>query len=221
MRMNWMRAAAVAAAIFATAGAARACGTGDILFQDDFSTLEPTWGDPQGEYEVKDHKLVVSPEADYWRTVPSSANLYDDVDLCANVTTIAAVDADHSEVGAVFWYIDSDNFYLAEFAANGNAAVYRRQRARWLQQIPWHSTPLIKQNDGAVNEIRVVTAGNMATISFNGAEFASIKGVPPNDGQQIGFYASSPKDKAASYAFGDFTVRTPESGGGSHSQDNQ
>ncbi|HZP19936.1 MAG TPA: hypothetical protein VFB16_06960 [Bauldia sp.] len=201
--------ASLAVALLAGIGAAQACEGDKVLFEDDFATLEPTWGAKSEEVDVAGNKLMLTPEANYTTWVPSTANLYEDIDFCADVSSVKAVDPDHSYAGLVFWYADDDNFYAFEFAANGNASVWRRQRGKWLKQMNWQPAGALKQNDGAVNQLRVVTMGNEADFYINGSQFGSIKGVPPADGQQIGVIASSPKDAVATYSVANLKVTEP------------
>lgn len=201
--------AAVAAMLILAGPAALACQGSKILFEDHFADFQPTWGTADEELGVEDGRLVIKPEADLMLWAPNTASLYDDVDLCATVTTIEAVDPEVSFAGLVFWYLDDDNFYTVQIDANGFASMWRRQRGRWLVQVEWEETDLAKPGDGAANDLRVVTDGNAATYYINGQEFKKISGQPP-DGQQIGVIAFSPEDGVSSYAFADFVVTEPE-----------
>ena len=200
---------ALAIALLASVSVAQACQGPTVLFQDDFSSLEPTWGSASNEVGVADHHMVLKPEANFTLWVPNTASLYDDVDVCADFTSVAAVDADHSYAGLIFWYVDDDNFYAFEYAANGNASAWRRQRGRWLKQVDWQGVPSLKPNDGATNQLRVVTAGTKATFYVNGNEFSSIKGALPSNGQQVGLIASSPQNAVATYSIANFKVTEP------------
>lgn len=208
MRGIWLGAAALL--LFASGSAALAtCEGRVVLFEDRFERLEPTWGVADDSFKVEDGLLVVAPEPAgyFWRT--NQASLYDDIDMCVAMTTIEGVEPDDTKAGLVFWYVDENNFYVFEYAPNGKASVWRRQRGLWLEQVDWQDAEGAHDGDDAVNELRVVTKGDRATLYFNGAEFAEFEGVQPNDGQQIGVFAASPESGTARYAFDNFKVTRP------------
>ena len=202
----------VAAAVISMIGAASAlaCQGSSVLFEDNLDDMQPTWGTPDAEQDVKDHKLLMMPKMNYTNWLPNTAGLYDNVDFCADATTVKAVDPADSFGGLIFWYIDDQNFYAFEYDANGSATVQRRQRGKWLKQIDWQKVPDLKTGDGATNSFRVVTIGNEASFFINGKAFKKIKGVPPEDGQEIGFIASSPKNAVSTYAYSNIKVTEPD-----------
>ena len=185
----------IVAALFAvgmTPDAFAACQGTPILFQDSFDRLQPTWREPSESFKVVDSQLVVAPAADTYYWSGNSANLYDDIDMCVTMTTLTGVDPAEAKAGIVFWYIDTNNFYVFELAPNGKASVWRRQRGKWLAQVNWKDAPGANKGDGAINELRVTTVGSEAAFSINGEEFERLDGSPPDNGQQIGVFAASP-----------------------------
>src|SRR5436190_13516930 len=83
-------AVAIAVLFFVAAGAAQSCEGKKVLFEDDFTTLETTWKIVPDEVKLADGKMVLSAKPENWRLVPNNASVYDDIDMCADVTTIAA-----------------------------------------------------------------------------------------------------------------------------------
>ena len=79
-----------------------------------------------------------------------------------------------------------------------------------LPQLRWTRVEALRPGNGVMNEIRVVTIGNTASIYVNGAFYATMKGQPPADGQQIGVRATSPRNERAVWAFDDIKVTVPE-----------
>ena len=212
MRKAAWTAALVVIAVFADGGAAMACDTTahGALFVDAFDSLAATWGEASDALNVSDGKLVMKPEANHTQWAPNTAQSYRDVDLCAELTSVASVDANNSFSGVMFWYIDDDNYYAFEIDADGRASIWRRQRGRWLSQVDWVRAGALKPGDGSTNELRVVIKGNVASYYLNGDLFREGMGVPPDNGQRVGVIASSPKEGVATYDFDDFTVRKPE-----------
>jgi hypothetical protein len=202
--------AATAVAVMVGCGAAQACEGSKVLFEDKFDTMESTWGASTDELFVKDNHLFMKPKADYTLWAPNTAGVYDNVDLCADVTSNEPVDSGNSFVGLVFWYIDDSNFYTLEVDADGYASVWRRQKGRWLSQVDWVKVDGLNSGDGSTNELRVVTKGKMASYYLNGKLFREAMGLPPDNGQQVGTIASSPKKGVATYSFADFKLTEPE-----------
>jgi hypothetical protein len=208
--MRGIRVGAAALMLLTSGSAALAtCQGRVVLFEDRFERLQPTWGEAADSFKSEDGKLVVAPEAAgyLWRT--NQASLYDDIDMCVALTTIEGVEPEDAKAGLVFWFVDDNNFYVFEYSPNGKASVWRRQRGRWLKQVDWQDVEGAKEGDDAVNDLRVVTRGDRATLYFNGEEFAEFDGVPPNDGQQIGIFVASPESGAARFAFDNLRVTRP------------
>jgi hypothetical protein len=190
-------------------GASAACTGATVLFQDNFDQLQPTWGEPNEALKFDGGQLVVTPAADQYFWQPNTANLYDDIDLCVNMTTVTGVDPEEAKAGLLFWYVDINNFYVFELAPNGKASAWRRQRGRWLVQVAWQEAKGANQGDGAINELRVTTIGSQATFFVNGTQFKELTGSPPDNGQQVGIFAVSPAKGAATFAFDNFKVTKP------------
>jgi hypothetical protein len=204
--------AVLAAAILLALGsgpAAAVCPGLDILFQDQFQTLQPTWGGANPAIRIDNGQLVLTPPSGTYVWAINNAGVYDDVDMCVSVTAIGTVDATEAKAGPIFWYQDVNNFYVFEIAPNGKASLWRRQRGKWLAQVNWQDASSANKGEGAVNELRVTTLGGDATLYVNGTEFRKVAGSPPDNGQQIGLFAGSPDDAAASFGFDDLKATKP------------
>jgi hypothetical protein len=200
----------VALALVAGAGrAAAVCPGSDVLVEDRFTELKPTWGQATSEIKVENGQLVLSPMAGTYVWAVNNAGLYDDIDMCVTVTTVKGVDETEAKAGPVFWYEDVNNFYVFEIAPNGKASVWRRQRGKWLAQVQWRDAPGANKGDGVANEMRVTTDGSDAEFFVNGTEFGKVSGSPPDNGQQIGLFAGSPDQDAAVFAFENLRVTKP------------
>jgi hypothetical protein len=204
------RFALLALVLFAGAGpAAAVCPGLDVLYEDQFADLQPTWGQPTASIKVENGQLVLSPIAGTYVWAVNSAGLYDDIDMCVTVTTVTGVEATEAKAGPIFWYEDVNNFYVFELAPNGKASVWRRQRGKWLAQVEWQDALNANKGDGASNELRVTTNGGDAVFLVNGTEFRKLAGSPPDNGQQIGLFAGSPDQDAAVFAFDGLRVTKP------------
>lgn len=204
------RTVAIGAAIWLGAGSlGLACEGTTILFQDSFERLQPTWGQESESVRVVDGQLEVSPAADSYFWAANSANLYDDIDMCVTMTTLASGDPVEAKAGLIFWYVDVNNFYVFELAPNGMASVWRRQRGKWLEQVAWRAAEGANKGDAAINELRVTTIGDTATFHVNGQEFEELEGSGPENGQQIGLFAASPPSGQARFGFDNLKVTKP------------
>jgi hypothetical protein len=205
------RSLAFATVLFVAAHgpAAAVCPGSDVLFQDQFASLQPTWGDPTPAIRIENGQLVLNPPVGTYTWAANSAGVYDDIDMCVTMTTVTGIDPTEAKAGPIFWYTDVNNFYVFELAPNGKASVWRRQRGKWLAQINWQDAPSANKGDAATNELRVTTVGDDATFYVNGTEFRKISGSAPENGQQIGLFAGSPDKDAAVFAFDDLKATKP------------
>ncbi len=181
----------------------------DVQFQDSFDQFQPTWGVPSDAIKVENGNMILTPASGTYAWVANSAGLYDDADMCVTVTTLTSVEPTDAKAGLIFWYEDVNNFYVFEIAPNGRASVWRRQRGKWLAQVKWTDAQSANKGDGAINELRVTTVGSDATFYVNGTEFKKVSGSPPDKGQQVGLFAASPEQGAASFAFEDLRIMKP------------
>ena len=189
--------------------AAAVCPGLDVLFQDSFDVLQPTWGQGSAAVRIDSGQLVLNPAVGTYVWAANNAGVYDDLDLCVTMTTVTGIDPTQARAGPIFWYQDVNNFYAFELAPNGKASVWRRQRGKWLAQVAWQDAASANKGDGASNELRVTTVGDEATLYVNGTEFKKLSGSAPDNGQQIGLFAGSPDKDAATFAFDDLKATKP------------
>ena len=209
MRFRWLGPAAAAFVLCSSQAALAVCTGAAVLFEDKFEQFRPTWGDASANVKVENGRMMLTPASGTYTWVANTAGLYDDVDMCVTVTTVAGVDPVDAKAGIMFWYEDVNNFYVFEIAPNGKASVWRRQRGKWLAQVKWADAPGANKGDGGVNELRVTTLGGDATLFVNGSEFKKLVGSPPDKGQQIGLLVASPDQGSATFAFDDLKVTRP------------
>jgi hypothetical protein len=210
LEMQGIRLGVAALLLLASSNVAfAACQGSTILFEDRFDALQPTWGTQSDSLKVEDEQLVVAPEPAAYFWAINEASLYDDIDMCIAMTTVTGVEPEDVKAGLVFWYSDTNNFYVLEFSPNGQASVWRRQRGEWLEQIAWQEVEGARKGDGAVNELRVVTRGNQATVYLNETEVGEFKGVAPNNGQRIGVFVASPESGSARFSFDNLKITRP------------
>ena len=182
---------------------------GKVLFEDKFTSLDPSWGAPGPIMDAKDGKLIITPEKNTSQTILNQANVFpNDVESDFTMTFVKAP-APTWGSGLVFWAKDYNEYYAVLINAEGWFAVQRYVAGRYLLPVAWRESDAIKKGEGAVNQVKVVTKDNKATISINGKEVISLSGQPPQGGSLIGFKVASGPEGANSVAFSDFQVVQP------------
>jgi regulation of enolase protein 1 (concanavalin A-like superfamily) len=181
--------------------------TDKTLFQDAFAELAPSWG-TYDNYHVESGKLVIQPPAGFNTATINNASLYDDVDICVEMTAPPPLTKDNCG-SVIFWAVDYDNYYSLQISTDGTAAVWRRQKGKWLNQISWRDFSAVHATAGQVNTLRVMTAGNKARFFVNGQPFKTLTGQAPDGGSQVGLLACSPNDASARVEFRNFIVSNP------------
>ena len=94
---------------------------------------------------------------------------------------------DQSSTGIVYWFADPQNFYWFAISTAGTYAVFRYMKDKWQNIIPWTTSDAVNKGPQAKNALRVHTEGNVSTLFVNDKQIAKIKGVPPKDGQAVGW----------------------------------
>src|SRR5437879_446038 len=147
-------AAGLACLLMSVAGANAVCKPGNAtLFEDQFATLDDAWG-TSDDYDVEDGKLVIKPPAGYNTTTLSNFSLYDDVDICVEMTFQAPV-KEESCGSVIFWAEGFDGYYAFQVSPDGRASFWRRQRGRWLNQVSERAAPGAEKGATVINELRV------------------------------------------------------------------
>lgn len=178
-----------------------------VLFSDNFSTLDPGWGPPDGIQSVAEGKLIFKPAAGSSYVSLYQGTLFDDADIRVKISEIEG-DMDEP-AGIVFWASDYNNFYTAQVLANGSAGISQFKQGRWVAPVPYKARDSVAKGVGQVNELRVVTQGKRATFYVNGQEIAAIDGTPPNGGSKIGFRAVSGMQSIYTWSFSELTFGKP------------
>jgi hypothetical protein len=138
---------------------------GDILYQDDFTNLDPSWGTPGDILSVKDGKLVLKPALNTTQSVLNQSNVFDDADIEVAVT-LSSGDPIVAG-GVIFWAKDYTNFYCLCIDAQGSFKISHFVTDRWLNPVGWTESDAINKGIGQVNKLRVVTRGRQASAFIN------------------------------------------------------
>jgi hypothetical protein len=185
------------------------CWAAKVVFEDKFTSLDPAWGSPSAIINVKDGKLVITPEKNTTQTILNQANvLPNDMEASYSLSFIKAT-APTWGSGLVFWAKDYDEYYAVLINAQGWFGVQRHVANRYLLPVAWRESDAIKKGEGAENQVKVVTKGKQATVFINGKEVVTLNGQPPEGGSLIGFKAASGPEGANTVAFSNLIVSQP------------
>jgi glucose/mannose transport system substrate-binding protein len=177
---------------------------GDILYEDDFTNLDPSWGTPGDILSVKDGKLILKPALNTTQSVLNQSNVFDDADIEVEVT-LAAGDPIVAG-GLIFWAKDYTNFYCLCVDANGSFKISHFVTDRWLTPVGWTESGAVNKGVGQVNKLRVVTKGRQATAFINDQQVIAINGQPPQGGGCVGISGGSAQDLQNTWQFASLRV---------------
>jgi hypothetical protein len=64
-------------------------------------------------------------------------------------------------------------YYVLEAGDKGEIGMWRRDGDRWIDLLPWQTSPAVRTGTGAVNELTVRAIGDQLSLSVNGQEVAT------------------------------------------------
>ncbi|HEX3657416.1 MAG TPA: hypothetical protein VHV55_16620 [Pirellulales bacterium] len=178
-----------------------------VIFSDDFSTLDPAWGPPDGQQSVASGNLVFQPGVGTSYTSLYQGALFGDADIRVKINEASG--GPDQPAGVVFWGIDYANLYVAQLRGDGSVGVSQLTKGDWRAPIPYTVRAGLVNGVGQANELRIVTRGKQATVYINGQQIAAIDGVPPAGGGKIGLRAVSGNQDIYTWQFSGLTVRKP------------
>ena len=184
----------------------------DILYEDDFTNLDPSWGTAGDILSVKDGKLILKPVLNTTQSVLNESNVFDDADIQLTVRLSAGDPVVPG--GLIFWAKDYTNFYCFSISANGSFKINHFVMDRWLTPVGWTESAAINKGIGQDNKLRVVTKGRQATAYINDKSVISINGQPPQGGGCVGISGGSAENIQNTWEFASLRVINTSSQGG-------
>src|SRR5258708_5684723 len=177
---------------------------GEILYEDNFTNLDPSWGTPSERLSVQDGKLTLKPAPNTTESILNQSNVFDDADIRVEVV-VPAGDA-NVPGGLNFWAKDHSNFYCLCIDAAGYFKISRYVTDRWLQPVGWTENEAINKGIGQVNKLRVVTKGHQATADINDKQVTAFEGQPPQRGGCVVVSGGSPENAENTWQFANLRV---------------
>jgi hypothetical protein len=185
-----------------------------LLLADDFSRLDPSWGNADESRQVRENKLIMkAPRGKSAASVYEGA-LFGEVDIRVKITLAASERGGvEKSAGIVFW-VDSVGgleFFTVAIRPSGHVEILRKTKMNeWKAPFPKTPRSEIKKGVGQTNELRLVTGATSATIYINGKNIGNIDGFKPPQAYKIGLKVESDDDEAYTWGFSDFSVRKAE-----------
>src|SRR5215471_17144053 len=176
----------------------------EILYEDDFTNLDPSWGTAGAILSVKEGRLVLKPAPNTTQSVLNQSHLFDDADI--EVQVMLSSGDPIVPAGLIFWAKDYSNFYCFSIDANGSFKVSHFVVDRWLVPVGWTESAAIRKGIGQPNKLRVVTKGRQATAYINDKEVITINGQPPQGGGCVGIGGGSGEDSQNTWEFASLRV---------------
>jgi hypothetical protein len=196
----------------ATAALAQDC-TGNVLFEDNFETFDPSWGETNKNVQGGGGKATLNADKDsyYWTwnggfAYPTTA------DVCVDVTLNSDTpDANTAGAGPMFWIKDNNNFFLFAVTPDGRYWVSRRLDGKWAPNpISMKPSPDVKKGPHQTNSLHVHFEGQNVTLFVNGKEQTKIKLQSPGGSNYAGIFAQSDEKYPSTWDFTKFKVTEPK-----------
>jgi hypothetical protein len=180
-----------------------------VLFEDQFASLDPAWGVSGARLHVDNGKLIINGEPHIvYNYLNQTGVLPNNMEASFTMSFTKAEEPTFGS-GLLFWARDCGAWYCLLINPNGWYAVQRYEDGRFIMPVSWRESDVIAKGEGRVNQVKVVTEGNRATIFINGEKVNSFTGLPPKGGTLIGFRVASGPDGSNAVAFSDLRVIQP------------
>lgn len=175
----------------------------NTAFADDFKRPDAGWGDLGATASYEAGALVVKPQENRTRTLLYQGLRYVNATSCVQLQW-PNDDVKAEEIasgGLAFWGQGNANFYEASIFRDGTFDVYRLMDDQWITVVKRTKADAIKIGKTDVNQLKVATVNNIATLFINGTKVAEIQGQPPRAGGAVGLFAQSDKERAIGWRF--------------------
>src|SRR5208283_4597123 len=177
---------------------------------DDFKPPKGGWeGTETGEtFFFRDGRMVLKPEVNSPQRQLYLPLLIKAVTICSEI--ISPPDVKNPEGvaggGIIFWATDYQNYYLALIYTNESYGIWRRVPGKWISVVPRTKSDSIRLGPNAINQLKVTTGTNAATLTINGTKIIDFRGQTPNRGWMTGLYGQSEEAAPNEWRFSSIAV---------------
>ena len=176
-----------------------------ILFEDDFSDDTSGWleaADAQSSQGYRNGQFffeVQAPDLIVWDNAGGNFQ-----DFAMEVEARQVSGAAENSFGALFRYIDGDNFYRFDLTGDGHYAVLKSEHSEWNTLADWQAAVDIKPL-GEVNLVKIVCRGPRTTFYVNGQELIAVEDDSFERGD-VGLFASTFSEPNVEVEFDDLEI---------------
>jgi glucose/mannose transport system substrate-binding protein len=177
---------------------------GEVLYEDAFANLDPSWGTTGDILSVNEGRLILKPPPNTSQPVLNQSHVFGDAEIAVEVM---ASDGDTGASGGlIFWAKDYSDFYCLCIRANGLFSIRRYVGDRWLKPVDWKESEAINKGIGQVNKLRVITASGQVTAYINDLQIVTLNGQAPRGGGCIGIWGTSTAGSQTIWQFANLRV---------------
>lgn len=178
------------AGLLASAGQARACEGGKVLFEDTFRNDGGGWSDKKA-VSVGDGALTFTLPADDMQSNLNVMFNVEDADVCAETVWPHGAAQDETQqilgAGLLFWGEDNRSYYQFGILNNGRYWIARKKDGAWVGTIAANiDSPAINTAPGAANTLRVDAKGSQLGFYINGTKVRALRGQAPKGSWRFG-----------------------------------
>ena len=187
--MSLRLATAVLLAVAAVSSPALACKGPNLIFSDDFKTVDEAW-QPWGNwvtFSISNGKAQLKSNPGSYAMAAYQGFFVDSADACVDVIAPDVKDPGSILGGLMFGGVGTD-FYAFLLRPNGNAAVFRNQNGGWLTPVAEKKADGAKTGANVTNTLRVTWKNGTAQTYVNDKPFATMKTLPIVNGK-FGLYS--------------------------------
>jgi hypothetical protein len=197
---------AVVIAVFAT-GPALACKGKNVLFEDNFATVNPAW-ELFSQTKIQNGAMQITAAPGHTAAVFYKGDAYDKADIC--VDTIVPNVSDPTNQGTpslIFEGQGYDDFYAFYVSpANGIAMISRLLKNKWFQPIPARKVDGLVTKAGGTNTLRLTLNGAHATAYIDDKKFVDFLINASEGGGLIGLEVDGGATAPVTWNFKNFKV---------------
>jgi hypothetical protein len=185
-------------------------GSGDTMFEDDFS--DPGTGWEVGDYDTgsvgyRDGSYFVT-SLGYGDTMWGVASTsFRDIDITVDATQITAGPEDNNDYGIACRVQNDGSGYYLLISGDGGFAILKGYEEGYETLVDWTATDAVRQGN-ANNSIRAVCDGSTITLYANGKRLATADDTTFSNGD-IALTATSYEDVLTEIHFDNIVVTKP------------
>ena len=175
---------------------------------DDFKPPKGGWDETSEAFFFKDGRMVLKLDANTTQAQLYLPLLVKAVTICSEIISPPEVKSQDGNAtgGIIFWATNNRNYYLAQIYINGSYDIWRRSVGSWITVVPRTKADSIRQGPNAVNQLKVTTGINAATLAINGTKIIDFRGQTPNRGWMTGLYGQSEEAAPNEWRFSSIAV---------------